>query len=349
MIRLGVIGTGGMAGGHARLLGQIKGVALTACCDVDRDRAEAFARQHNIPAVYTDYETMLAEAPLDAITNVTPDKFHAAISIAALKRRLHVLCEKPMAATLAEAQAMLVAAKRAGTIHMVNYSKRNFAGLQGAAKVIAAGKIGRVIHVEASYLQCWLSSTVWGDWRTQARLTWRLSTRHGSQGTLGDLGCHVYDMVSLLAGPFAEIQCRLACFDKGVKGNRLGEYVLDANDSFVTSVVFRNGAIGTIHSSRWATGHPNREYVCVFGDKAAVRFDAERDPNAYEICTARDAKDRKWVKVACKPVPTNYQRFIRAIRTGRQDPSDFANGLLMQRYLHYSVVSDRKGGFVKVT
>ena len=102
-------------------------------------------------------------------------------------------------------------------------------------------------------------------------MTWRLSSKHGSAGDLGDIGCHIYDMTTLLCGDIAEINCQLRTFDKGVPGNQLGEYVLDANDSFVSIVSFANGGLGTIHSSRWATGQANSLRVRVYGDEGAHR------------------------------------------------------------------------------
>lgn len=348
MLRIGVVGTGGMARGHAASFQGMRGVKVTAACDIDEERAGAFAEAHGIPAIYTDYRKMLRDEGLDAITNVTVDTMHAPISIAALRAGLHVLCEKPMATSLAAARRMRKAAAASGLINMVHFSKRNSAGLQKAAQLIRRGRIGQVRHVEASYYQSWLCNTAWGDWRTKPALTWRLSTGHGSAGVLGDLGCHIYDMAQLLAGDIVELDCRLATFDKGVRNNRLGEYVLDANDSFTTLVRFASGAIGTVTSSRWTSGHVNREYITVYGDKGAVEIDFEKGSDTCRIGTNRDQRKKEWKEVQCKPTPTLFARFVRAIRTGKPDASDFANGLRNQAYLHYSFLSDEKQQAVKV-
>ena len=349
MIRLGIIGTGGMANGHANEFRKIKGVVLAACCDVVAERAAAFAEKHAIPAVYSDYRRMLAEERLDAVTNVTVDAAHAEVALAVIGRGLAVLSEKPLATTLADARRMAQAARKARVVNMVNFSYRNSSGLQQAARLTRAGQLGRIMHVESSYLQSWLVSKAWGDWRASPAWGWRLSTRHGSAGVLGDLGCHIYDMTTLLCGDIASIDCRLKTFDKGVRGNRLGEYVLDANDSFVSTVEFANGAIGTVHSSRWATGHCNSLRVRVCGDRGAIEVDLDRDWNGYRICLGRKALNTfAWKDVKCPPTPNIYQRFIRAIRTGRGDGNDFANGAKIQAYLHYSFVSSAKKGPVAV-
>ncbi len=348
-IRLGIIGTGGMAGAHASRFQAIKGVKLVACCDIIPERARQFAAQWNIPAVYTDYELMLDKEQLDGISNVTPDAVHKEVVLAAARRKIHILCEKPLATNLADAKAMYEAVRKAGVINVVNFSYRDSPGLQGAARAVAAGKIGRVLHVEASYLQSWLSARYWGDWRKETTWLWRLSLAHGSLGVLGDVGCHIYDMTTFVCGDIAEIYCNLQTFKKNVPGERIGEYKLDANDSFVSAVTFQNGAIGTIHSTRWATGHKNSLRLRVYGDKGAVEIDLDRARDEYRIVTGQKNVDQAiWHTVKCKPTPNNYQRFITSIRTGKNDVSDFANGVKIQAYLHYSFVSDKLRKPVKV-
>lgn len=342
MVRIGIIGTGGMANSHAKNFQTIRGVKLAACCDVSAERAEEFAGVYGIPAVYTDYRDMLARERLDGVANVTPDALHAEISLAVIARGIAILCEKPLATSLADAHRMAEAARQAGVINMVNFSYRNSCALQKAAEAVRAGNIGRLIHVEASYLQSWLVSTSWGDWRTTPAFTWRLSTQHGSAGVLGDIGCHIYDMTTLLCGQeIAEIDCRLRTFDKGISDNRIGDYVLDANDSFVSTVAFANGALGTIHASRWAVGHVNSLKVYAAGDEGAIEVDLDRSYSEYRICRGRKGINQAaWKTVACPPTPTIYQRFIRAIRSGVNDASDFANGARVQACLQCSMLSD---------
>lgn len=334
-LKIGIVGTGGMAKGHVKAFQKIKGVTVSACCDISADRVKAFAADFKIPAAYTDYEEMFNREKLDGVSIVSTDATHAAISLAALKKKVNVMCEKPMAVTVAEASRMLAEAKKAQVINMINFSKRNSAALQTAKKLIDDNKIGRVMHVDAQYLQSWLSTKHWGDWRTGTAWLWRLSKRHGSGGVLGDVGCHIYDMAGFLCGDIESLYCDLKTFHKA-KNDRIGEYVLDANDSFVSSVHFKSGALGTVHCSRWATGHLNREYICVYGDKGSVEIDFEKGINVYRrFNVALDT----WETLGCKATPTNYERFITAIRTGKNDVSDFENGLKIQKYLAASFKS----------
>ena len=198
MIRLGIIGTGGMANHHASQYTAMPDVKITACCDVSAERRTAYAEKWKVPHTYADYGEMLEKEQLDGVVNVTPDAMHAAISIAVLDKRLPILCEKPLASNLADAKRMLEAARKANVPNMVNFSYRNSSGLQAAVNVIQEGTLGNMRHVESSYLQSWLVSKAWGNWRTDQSFQWRLSTQHGSAGVLGDIGVHIYHLTSFL-------------------------------------------------------------------------------------------------------------------------------------------------------
>ena len=169
MVRVGIIGTGGMAKGHARAYQKNREVELVACCDVKAEKLSLFAETWNIPVTYSDYREMISKEKLDGVSIVTPDSSHASISIDVLDSGVAVLCEKPMATSLAEAEQMLAAAEKSRLINMINYSKRNSSGLQEAARLVREGGLGRIMHVEASYLQSWLVTNDWGDWRTNPR------------------------------------------------------------------------------------------------------------------------------------------------------------------------------------
>ena len=331
MIKIGIVGTGSMANAHAIAFGRLgKSVKVTSCCDVSRAVANAFARRHGCERVYLDYQEMFAAEPLDAVSVVTPDNSHAAISIAAMKRGLAVLCDKPLATSADDAWKMVRAAKRSGVINMVNFSYRNSSAVQKARLLIEDGQIGEVIHLEASYLQSWIPT---GLWRKNSGLQWRMSTKNKCDGVLGDLGCHIVDMVSFVAGPIRQIYCQLKNFDKGLRNNIYKGYTFDANDSALMNVELSNGGLGVIHTTRWACGHSNSLLLRVFGSKGGLKIDLDRHYGKLWLSSNQAAKQGVWKEVNCGKTPDVYQRFVRSIRTGVNDNPSFEDGARVQSYL----------------
>lgn len=346
MIKLAIIGTGGMANAHVQHFKKIRGVKLVAACDIDANRVRDFAGKYGIPETYTSVKELLAKSGCDAVTVVTPDAYHAEVSLAAIKAGKHILCEKPLATNVEDARKMARAAKRKGVINMVNFSYRNSSALQKAAELVAKGKLGEIRHVEAHYYQSWLSSRVWGEWSTSPAWLWRLSSKHGSLGVLGDVGVHIFDMATFPVGGVESIQCTLRTFPKA-KGDQIGEYVLDANDSAVMTVSFKNGALGSVTTTRYATGHKNSLYLSVHGTEGALRVDLDASYTRLETCLGNDRHSAAWTAMECKPTPTNYQRFIRSVQSGKQDQPDFARGAEVQNLLDAACTSNDKGSVIQ--
>lgn len=337
-VRLAIIGAGGMAHTHARSFQAIEGCELVAIAEPHAERRTGFAREFGVPQTFVSTESLLAGAEVDAVCVVTPDRFHAETAIACLRAGRHVLCEKPLAMNHGETRRMVDAARAAGTINMVNFSYRNWPCIHAVADVVARGDIGEVVHVEASYLQTWLTSKVWGDWRTSPALLWRLSKGHGSNGVLGDIGVHLVDFATYPAGAIRKVYAQLKAFPK-TPGGRIGEYVFDANDSAVMNVEFANGALGVIHTTRWSSGHTNRIFLKISGTKGAVEIDSEKSVDSFRLCAGIELDAARWTEVKAPAVPDIYHRFATAVRTGHQDQPDFARGSDVQEVLDACLAS----------
>jgi len=346
-VRLAIIGTGGMAHTHARNFLAIPGCRIVAAADIDPARVAKFCAEFKIPAAYTSARELLAKSGCNAVTIVAPDAMHGPLALQSLKAGMHVLCEKPLALSYAEARRMAAAARKSGRVNMVNFSYRNWPALDAVAALVHRGAIGEVRHVEASYLQCWLSSKIWGDWHTSPGWLWRLSSKHGSRGTLGDIGVHIVDFATYPAGPLSSVFCKLKTFHKAPR-DRVGPYILDANDSVVLAVEFANGAVGSIHTTRWSAGHANRLYLKISGTLGALEIDSDRSTTAFRICSGPDLDRAQWQEVKAPPVPTVYARFITSIRTGRPAQPDFARGAEVQKVLDACFKSDALGRPVRV-
>jgi predicted dehydrogenase len=340
-MRLLVLGTGGMANSHAHAFAAIRGVKLVAAVDVDQTRVNAFADAYKIANRFTSLEEAIAWGKFDAATNVTPDAIHHPTTLKLLAAGKHVLCEKPLAENYAKADKMARAAEKSGLVNMVNLTYRNVAALQKAREMVLAGRIGTVRHVEASYLQSWLVSKAWGDWKTESKWLWRLSTKHGSNGVLGDVGIHILDFASYGIGSDVEtVFARLKAFDKA-PGNRIGEYELDANDSATMTVDFANGAMGVIHTSRWATGHHNDLRLRIHGDKGALEVIHTLQWTTLKACLGKDIETGNWKDVNPGKVKTNYQRFAEAVARGVSVEPDFRHAAELQKVLDLAIEADR--------
>ncbi|MBJ6987557.1 Gfo/Idh/MocA family oxidoreductase [Devosia sp. MC521] len=340
-MRILILGTGGMANTHAKNFAAIEGVTLVGGVDVDPARVEAFCSAHNIERGFGSLDAALAWGEFDAIANVTPDSVHYATTIAALNGGKHVFCEKPLATDHARALEMTETAERLGLVNMVNLTYRNVSELQKAREIVLSGQVGQVKHFEASYLQSWLVSKAWGDWRTESQWLWRLSKKHGSNGVLGDIGVHILDFAAYGAGSdFSKVFCRLETFDKA-PGNKIGEYDLDANDSFAMTAQLENGALGVIHATRWATGHVNELRLRVYGELGAVEVRHRHDGSQLLTCLGDDAETATWTEVQVDKVQTNYERFVEACRTGKNLEPSFRHATNIQKVLDLGTVTDR--------
>ena len=341
-MRLLILGTGRMANSHAKAFAAIEGVEMVGAVDTDAAALAAFCDTYGIARRFASLEAALEWGAFDAVDNITPDSIHHATTLAALAAGKHVFCEKPLATDHGKAMEMVEAAEAAGLINMVNLTYRNVAELHKAREIIAAGSIGEVKHIEASYLQHWLALRDFTDAASLAGTwLWRLSTGHGSNGTLGDIGIHILDFTSFATGqPIVAMNCRLQTFHK-VPGDRIGDYVLDANDSFIISAEFGNGAIGVIHSSRWASGHSNDQRLRVYGNKGGLELSHGHWGTLLRVCAGDDVATSTWREVKADPVPTNYQRFAEAVRTGIQSEPGFRHAAGLQKVLDLALVADR--------
>ncbi|MDJ0627260.1 MAG: Gfo/Idh/MocA family oxidoreductase [Rhodobacter sp.] len=343
-IRLLIVGAGRMGRTHAEAFAAMDGVGIAGVADIDPGAAARMAGAFDGARPFASVSDALAALDFDAAANVTPDAVHHATTMPLLAAGKHVLCEKPLAANAADAARMAGTAQDAGVVHMVNLTYRKVPAMQAAAAMVARGDIGRVRHFEASYLQSWLTQPAWGDWRTDPAWLWRLSTAHGSKGVLGDVGIHILDFATHVAGDgIADISCRLQTFDKA-PGGRIGDYALDANDSCVMHVGLQGGAIGTVTASRFASGHLNDLFLRIYGDTGGLEISFAGGVSLLRSCLGADLRAARWSEVETPPVPPVFERFIAAIRgEGPADP-DFHRGAALQRVLDAAEASDVADG-----
>lgn len=341
-MRLLILGTGGMGNQHAAMFKNINGVELVAAVDTQPEKLNSFCHEHGIAQSFNSLEDALAWGKFDAACNVTPDRIHHPTTLPLLSANKHVLCEKPLADNYNDALEMTNAARDAGVVNMVNLSYRNVGVLHQARELVAAGVIGDVRHVEASYLQSWLTQPAWGNWKTEDQWLWRLSKSHGSLGVLGDVGVHILDFATFAVNKqVSDVSCRLKTFHKA-PNDKIGDYALDANDSFAMHITLEDDCIGVVHASRFASGHLNDLHLRIYGTTGGIELANVNWKESLSICTGSNLESATWESVEPKPVTSVYQRFADAVLTGSKANPDFARGAEMQKIIDLAVDSDNQ-------
>ncbi|HST42210.1 MAG TPA: Gfo/Idh/MocA family oxidoreductase [Conexibacter sp.] len=271
-IGVGTLGYGFMGRAHSIALRKLAWAApslarqprLVAICGRDEAAAGEVGRRFGYERVVGDWRELIADPAIELLCNGGPNALHAEPTIAALRAGKHVLCEKPLGRTAAEAYEIWAEAERAGVVHMVGFNYRFFPAVALARRLVTAGALGEVRHFRARYLQSWLVDP-------EAPATWRLDAAQAGAGALGDLGSHAVDLARHLVGEPVAVSARTATF----VGERPGGRV-DVDDAFAATVAFEQGAIGTLEGSRVATGRKNQLAFEINGTRGSVAFDQER-------------------------------------------------------------------------
>lgn len=278
-IGVGLVGTAFMGAAHSqawRTVNRVFDLPLyanrTAICGRDPARTAAAADRLGWSSAVTDWRALLDRDDIGLIDICTPGDSHAEIALAALAAGKHVLCEKPLANSVADAEAMVAAAQAAGTVAMCGFTYRRVPALALAARMVAAGRIGTIRQVRAHYLQDWLADPA-------APMTWRLRAETAGFGALGDLGAHVVDLTRYLTG--LEFDSVTALTDTFVPrrpvapGSSTDEQVT-VDDAALFLVRLSGGAVGTFEATRYATGRRNGLRIELNGTAGTLAFDLER-------------------------------------------------------------------------
>ena len=267
---------------------------MKAICGRDEAAVRAAAAQFGWEGYETDWKKLVSRDDIGLIDVSTPGDTHAAISIAAAENGKHVFCEKPLANTLAEARQMLDAVQRNKVVGMVNFNYRRVPAVQLAKTLIDSGRLGRIYHWRAVYLQDWIMDP-------NFPLVWRLQKDVAGAGTLGDLGAHIIDLARMLVGEITEVTGLTETFIKrrpvlaattgglgAAAGTEMGEVTVD--DAALFLARFANGAVGTFEVTRFAKGRANYNSFEINGSKGSIRFNLER-MNELEVLLDDDMPD----------------------------------------------------------
>ncbi|MCU0115421.1 Gfo/Idh/MocA family protein [Curtobacterium poinsettiae] len=331
----------------------------------DPERTEAARQRYGWQAASTDWRAVVADPDIDVVDVVSPGSSHVEIAIAALQAGKHVLCEKPLANTVAEAEAMTAAAAAArahGVRAMVGFSYRRVPAVAFARQLVQDGRIGTVRQVRALYLQDWLSDE-------DGPMTWRLDKSLAGSGALGDIGAHAIDLVEHVTGSsLATVSGTLETFVterplmaegvglSGTASSERGQVTVD-DAAFFTARLSggtADRAIGTFEATRYATGRKNGLTLEISGSDGAIQFDLEamNELRLYESNAPAGEQGFRRILVTEPEHPymaawwptghlIGYEHtfshqvkdFIDAVATGTDPSPSFADGLHVQRVL----------------
>ncbi|MFD3310431.1 Gfo/Idh/MocA family protein [Streptomyces sp. NPDC058694] len=288
---VGMVGYAFMGAAHSqgwRTVGRVfdlpRRPVLAAVCGRDAGAVRAAADRLGWAAAETDWRALISREDVDVVDICTPGDSHAEIAVAALAAGKHVLCEKPLANTVEEAEAMAEAARAAaerGQVAMVGFNYRRVPATSLARQMVAEGRLGTLRHVRVTYLQDWLVDR-------EFPLTWRLRKESAGSGALGDLGAHIVDLAQYLAGEpvvgvsaltetFVRERPLLSGASSGLSaagGGELGAVTVD--DAALFTGRFASGALASFEATRFATGRKNSLRIELNGENGSLAFDLER-------------------------------------------------------------------------
>ena len=313
-LHIALIGQGFMGRAHSNGWGQVgrffdppRRAVLHTVCGRDADRLAAFARRWGWQHWTTRWRRAVADPAIDLVDVSSPNHLHAPMALAALEAGKAVACEKPLAATLAEARSMADLARRRRLKTFVWYNYRRTPAVAFAHQLVKRGRLGRIRHVRAVYLQDWASEEV--------PLTWRFSRAQAGSGAHGDLSAHIVDMtrfvtgqeITEVCGAIAETFIRQRAIQAGPaaggiaaglrKSAKKGKVTVD--DTVLFLARFAGGAVASFEAARQATGNQNRNGFEINGTRGALRFNFERmnELEFYDAAAPREVQG--WTTILC--------------------------------------------------
>ncbi|GEP92087.1 Predicted dehydrogenase [Chitinophaga terrae (ex Kim and Jung 2007)] len=287
-LRIGLIGCGFMGRTHSNGYLRVKNFfpeqqykpVLKAVCARTESKARAFADQWGYESIETDWKKLIARDDIDAVDICTPNDMHAEIAIAAAEAGKMVLCEKPLARTYEESLGMVNAIEKAGVKNTVWYNYRRLPAVTLAKQIIDSGKLGRIFHYRANFLQ---------DWTINANLPqggeglWRMDAAVAGSGVTGDLLSHCIDTALWLNGSITTVSAMTETFVKERVHQLTGNVQpVGIDDACSFMCRFKNGSLGLFESTRYARGHKALYTFEINGENASIRWDLH-DLNRLEF------------------------------------------------------------------
>ncbi len=322
-LNIGVVGYGFMGRTHSNAYKRVNDFfdvpyrpVLKAVCGRTAEGAKAFADQWGYESTETDWRTLIGRKDIDAIDICTPNNTHAEIALAAAAAGKMILCEKPLSMNLVEGQKMVDAIEKAGVPNTVWYNYRRVPAVTLAKNLIDAGRLGKIFHYRANFLQDW---TISADLPQGGTGLWRLDVAAAGSGVTGDLLAHCIDTALWLNGSINTVSAMTETFIKERKHNLTGKVEpVGIDDACAFLCRFENGSLGLFESTRYARGHKALYTFEINGEKASIKWDLE-DLHRLEYFDHRDESIvRGWhsVHVTDGDMPYMKQWWVPGLQIG---------------------------------
>jgi predicted dehydrogenase len=276
-LNIGMVGYGFMARAHSNAYRRVNQFfestyqpVLKAVAARDRERLDAFARNWGYESIETDWRRLVERKDIDAIDICAPNNLHKDIALAAAQAGKVVLCEKPLAMNSDEGAEMVAAVEKSGVPNMVWYNYRRIPAVTLAKELIDQGRLGRIFHYRAVFLQDW---TISSDLPQGGTALWRLDVAAAGSGVTGDLLAHCIDTALWLNGSVERVTAMTETFIKQRKHNLTGKIEpVSIDDACAFLARFRNGSLATFESTRYARGHKALYTFEINGEKASIQW-----------------------------------------------------------------------------
>lgn len=352
-IRMGLIGHKFMGRAHSHALRDLPMFfdigaepVMQTLCGLEED-LEASARRYGWASWTHSWRKVVEDPRIDAVSICTPGHTHCEIAVAACRAGKHVMCEKPLALTLAEARRMLEAARSAGVKHAVNFNYRKAPAVALAHQLIREGHLGRIFLFHGFYFQ---------DWPLDPEFphVWRMDRSMAGAGSMADKGSHLLDLARFLVGEIAEVSAATEIYVKERPSSGGTRLPVTTDDAAVFTVRFSGGALGLFGTSRMAAGHKNGLGFEVQGARGSLRFDLER-LNELQVYLAGEPGATEGFRTVLATSPEHpyagawwppghvlgwehtfvhqYADFLRAVVDDAQVRPDFEDGMKAQAVL----------------
>ncbi len=277
-LNIGMIGYGFMGRTHSNAYAKVNHFfdleyqpVLKAICARNGERAQAFADQWGYESVETDWRKLIERDDIDAVDICTPNNLHHEIAIAAAKAGKMILCEKPLAMDVAQGEEMCKAVEDAGVANTVWYNYRRVPAVTLAKQLIDEGKLGKIFHYRAVFLQDW---TISEELPQGGEALWRLDAAAAGSGVTGDLLAHCIDTALWLNGGISDVSAMTETFIKERVHSATGEkQKVEIDDACAFLAKFDNGSLATFESTRYARGHKALYTFEINGEHASIAWD----------------------------------------------------------------------------